>query len=468
MPASITSLTNLQSLSLADCPLLHSLPNSLSLLASLTRLLLDTCPKLDTAPQLTNLRLLHWQDQGQTLPSFLFDATRVTMLRLLDCGGVQHLPDTITKLAQLKDLRLAGCSSLQELPMNITRLAHLESLSLSRCEALQSLPHNLQNLQNLRYLHCDGCGQLQGLPREVGQLPRLKILSLAGCVKLQSLPKELSNVRTLEQLDLSDCEQLETFPLSIGNLPRLGVLRLDACPKIPDETLFKIPYRPTLEKALVGARQRQAVRTAFVVGQQHTLEQSITAVSWIGILLATASFLGFVSVPGGFQPGGVVRVGEVGAPYPALNQSALSLYFASDMATFLMALATTVYAVTQTMPNTHEPTAWEVLVQAGMSSFLLLISVAFGVVTFVSGAFAVYPVNRGSGLLLAAITCGALLVVIALAFLIRRVWRLGAALQWGKELPEVVEPPASGEAKLLREMLTVLQEIRVRNEPNVL
>lgn len=65
--------------------------------------------------------------------------------------------------------------------------------------------------------------------------------------------------------------------------------------------------------------------------QAEALRQSMTSISWIAVLLATASFIGFVTVPGGYLDLGLAqlalkktKVGRVGsAPGPPTARSAL-------------------------------------------------------------------------------------------------------------------------------------------------
>lgn len=274
-------------------------------------------------------------------------------------------------------------------------------------------------------------GDLTSLPASIGELKELTDLELQGCRQLQSLPSTLSSLTGLTKLDLRRCKQLESFPPSLGKLPKLTELRLDGCSMIPFEDIFKIPYRPSLDQALAEAHQRRA---AFVVAQEDTLQQSMTAISWIAILMATASFIGFVQVPGGYQADGFVRLAGAPGPSPALNQTALLVYFYSDMLTFLTAIATVLIAVGNNMPRVvQRPSALDVITEIMNSCSLLLLTVVSGVITFVSGAFAVLPLDRWTLIIIPCVG-GCSFILVASKCLIWRLRSIAGVFFWTVQL----------------------------------
>ncbi len=450
LPPTICVLTNLRHLECRWCTNLQDLPEGLSQLANLHTLDLSSCEALRSLPEglgeLTNLHTLDLSECGvlQRLEQGLGQLANLDTLNLEGCKSLQSLPKALGHLTNLCTLNLKGCRSLVSLPDELGQL-NLCFLNLSCCASLETLPKGLGKLSQLTTLDLSACVKLKSLPKELGQLSFLCTMNLRMCSSLQSVPRELTNIQRLSSLDLAACVQLTSFPSFRGWPHGLPKIDISGCKRLPYDLLVKMPAKtPGLAGALACERHGRA---AFVLGQERTLEQAMTAVSWIAILMATASFLGFVSVPGGSQPGAVVRVGEPAPPQPApaLNQAALRVHFAFDAVTFLVAFATAIFAVAQNMPRVTAPSGRGMLREIAVSCTLLLITAVSGVITFLTGAFAVYPYDRSTRGLIAACCLSGAFVVAASGYLLWRLWDVATALQWWA--PDVVNEPTDEESE---------------------
>ena len=172
VPAFLTKLSQLETLSLADNAVLGSdkiveqwWPEDLAKLASLTDLDLSECSVASVPMSLTRLQRLRHLDLSSSLapsvlelPAMLTSCTALECLKLSDLrwksvpssvcmlttlrqlvltgNGLRSLPHELVDLSQLQDLRL-GHNDFDEFPMVLTGLTSLEKLSLEGCINMQ-------------------------------------------------------------------------------------------------------------------------------------------------------------------------------------------------------------------------------------------------------------------------------------------------------------------------------------------
>lgn len=420
LPPGLGALRCLQTLDLSGCSVLKELPASLGELGSLQTLDLSGCAALEhlpgSLPQLTALQTLNLRGCGRLrrLPDAL---GRLASLQWLDCSGccqLQHLPADVGQLCSLCALELAGCSALQELPASLGQLCSLINLTLSGCEQLRYLPASLGQLRCLQRLYLSGCSRLQALPATVGELVSLQTLDLSGCTALQDLPPPLGELAGLKSLNLSGCASLSSLP-DLGGCADLELSMSDRLPsgQAVDMKRIRVPL-----DHLPPLLQRQ--QPEFLLDQAEALRQSMTSISWIAVLLATASFIGFVTVPGGYLDLGLA---QLALKKTKVNRSALRCYFVANILTFFLALGTTVFCASENMPHAVPPTAGRAVFSIVASTVLLFLTLAAGASTFLSGALAVYPSSQYGDLIPAAAAAGAILVL-TFWWYSRRVWRL--------------------------------------------
>ncbi|KAL4452435.1 hypothetical protein ABPG75_008097 [Micractinium tetrahymenae] len=428
LPPGLGALRCLQTLELAGCAALQELPSSLGQLGSLQTLDLSGCAALDhlpgSLPQLAALQTLNLRGCGRLrrLPDAL---GRLGSLQWLDCSGcaqLQHLPAGVGQLGSLCALELAGCAALQELPPSLGQLGSLINLTLSGCEQLRQLPPSLGQLRCLQRLYLSGCSRLEALPVTVSQLDSLQTLELAGCTALQELPPALGQLPTLKSLNLSGCASLASLP----DLGGCADLDLSMCDLLPTGQAVEMKRIRVPLDHLPPPLQRQ--QPEFLLDQARScshaaveaLRQSMGSLSWIAVLLATASFVGFVTVPGGFLDRGQ---SQVALKNTAINRSALRCYFVANIITFFLALGTAVFCASENMPHAVPPTAGRAVFSIVASTALLFMTLAAGASTFLSGALAVYPSSQYGDLIPAAAAAGTILLL-TFWWYSRHVWRL--------------------------------------------
>lgn len=364
----------------------------------------------------------------QRLPACIGRLHSLQTLDLDGCSALTLLPESIGHLTNLQTLNLRGCWKLERLPAPIQHIHSLEVLDMSGCGQLKQLSAGFGHLRSLHTLDMTNCTSLQQLPASFGQLASLQVLVLRGCSMLEEVPESSSQPGRLQTLDVSGCPKLKRLPASLGNSGSLLLLNLQGCislDQLPDlsscEHLDLIPPKQGTQNgakwfgwvgklfARYGPRvpidhlppALQEDQPEFVLDQAEALSSSMSAIAWIAILLATASYVGFISVPGDYE-GSLVSVmpAAVPAPGPAAADDLSSTdhkiaarrsYFISNLLTFFFSMATSIFCVVENMPKAHAPTAGRVVFTMIFSSCLLFLSTIAGACTFLSGVFAVYP-----------------------------------------------------------------------------
>ena len=205
IPAELSSLTELSSLSLAHNRLTGMVP-----------------PELGGLKRLYELRLSHNRLAG-TIPPELGD---LPYLRILDLSGnelVGTIPPKLGRLANLSSLVLSENRLTGPIPGEFGGLANLDTLRLHENEMTGPIPASLGRLSNLRVLLLSN-NRLTGIiPRDLANL-KLTFLWLAGNDLTGCVPAPLRDVERndLNQLDLPNCPPAAVIDLAIESIPLDG------------------------------------------------------------------------------------------------------------------------------------------------------------------------------------------------------------------------------------------------------
>lgn len=444
LPAAIGQLHSLLILSLGACSQLRRLPGCLGHLNSLQILELPNCSQLKQLPaSLGYIGSLQTLDLSgcsslEHLPASLCQLSGLQTLNLRNCSRLRRLPDPLGQLSSLQWLDLSGCSELQQLPVTIGQLSQLYSLELGACSQLEELPNSIGQLRGLLNLIVSDCKQLQHLPHNIGQLTGLQRLYLSGCSQLQELPSSLGQLSSLQTLDLAECGQLRELPVSLGQLTGLQALNVSACGQL--ERLPDLSACSQLELSMSGVRadgssvkmrpirvpvdhlppRLQSEHPSFVFDQTDALQRTMTSISWIAVLLAVASFMGFVTIPGGFLDLGNIKIQ---LRRPKLDATALRIYCMANICTFFLSLGTALFCMAENMPHAVPRTAGRIILSVVIATCLLFVSIGAAGCTFLSGIYAVYPKRYYDDLMPPAIAAGTVLAIVFL-WCSRNVWRL--------------------------------------------
>jgi Leucine-rich repeat (LRR) protein len=171
IPSSLSSLSNLQELSLSAKGL-SSLPNCLESLVGMRHFELfdiSACTKID----------------------FVYSFKYLQELYL---SKVEKPSESITELMELKKLFLSLSAEVRQLPDYIVQLSRLRELYLHDCAGLEALPNCINKLTNMRILDMTNCSKLTELPDGIGQMTQLQKLRLKGCRALKCLPESISDL----------------------------------------------------------------------------------------------------------------------------------------------------------------------------------------------------------------------------------------------------------------------------------
>jgi Leucine-rich repeat (LRR) protein len=390
------------------------------------------------------------QEKLFELPNALSSLTGLSKLNLSGAAQLRTLAPAIVELVKLKELRLDGCTSMEQPPdtfFSPQKLSNLEVLVMANCSNLRFLPASISWLSALKELEFHSFSGLQQLPsldegqsRQLGHLSALTQLTkinLSQNSLLLALPESIGHVCNLRSLDLSGCSSLENLPSSISQLTQLTSLNLEGCKKLtsfPDLSMCNDLDHVGLKKTGITSvpfsrlplkiARRNNQQFQIIQAQKDELRQSATAVSWIAILLATTSFVGFITVPGGsLENAGVVRVN---APYSQTqqNQAALKSYFICNVFTFCYSLATALFCVTHNLPSVSPPSVPDFMRQVRQLCSLLTLSILFGTATFLSSVYAVYPLAVGKEMIVCIAVAPSITVLPRLCGLFYRVWKV--------------------------------------------
>ncbi|WP_428653883.1 leucine-rich repeat domain-containing protein [Runella sp.] len=275
VPANISQLTTLESLSLNGFTSPQVLPESIGLLKNLNYLLILSDSDVilpESFADLVNLTALTIRAESWQLPSKFYRLSKLKLLDFYNCRFT-HVPEEMAGMNEVDTLYfsspdrrdysqilpvVAQMPNLKELELNVNPVPkeiglckQIEKLVLwagidSRT-SLQ-LPDELFELQQLKTLIFNmsyfdeipaEIGRLKGLeqlvfiesdferlPDSVGELSNLTYLNVSENPSLRVLPKSLGNLTKLKHLYLSDNPQLTNLPDSLKNLTNPETVRI--------------------------------------------------------------------------------------------------------------------------------------------------------------------------------------------------------------------------------------------------
>ncbi|KAK8512161.1 hypothetical protein V6N13_097172 [Hibiscus sabdariffa] len=221
----VSSLTDLQVLSMSNCYLSGPIDSSLSKLRSLSVIRLDN----------NNL--------SASVPQFFAAFPNLTSLRLSTAGLSGRLPEEVLRIPTLQILDLSNNEllegSFQEFPLN----ASLRTLALSGTKFGGQLPESIGNLGQLTRIELASCNFSGTIPKTVSKLTRLLYLDFSFNKFSGPMPS-LSSSRNLTQLNLATNKLngsiLSTDWSILSNLVSIDLQNNTLSGTIPT-TLFGIP-----------------------------------------------------------------------------------------------------------------------------------------------------------------------------------------------------------------------------------
>ena len=233
IPASLGSLTNLIGLALGNTHLTGSIPPELGNLTKLQDLSLSNNqltgsipPQLGNLMNLVSLYLSLNQFTGSIPP----ELGNLTKLQVLDLGSnklTNDIPVQLGNLTSLQWLILYGNQLTGSIPTELGGLTNLQRLDLSYNQLTGSIPTELGSLMQLQALFLN-FNQLTGnIPTSLGNLTKLQILDLYGNQLSGGIPAEFGSLSNLQYLRLHSNQLTGSIPPQLGNLTKLVNLFLN-------------------------------------------------------------------------------------------------------------------------------------------------------------------------------------------------------------------------------------------------
>lgn len=440
LPESISGLTALQDLNLCDCRSLTKLPDALGSLPALQQLNLGGCSLRQLPDSVCNLQSLQELDLHasalQQLPDSFGRLAALQHLNLSDCCFLQQLPESLGSLGQLRVLDLRGCRTLQELPMQLGSCTCLERLQLACCFSLRSLPPSIGACRKLQELSVQGCCSLQQLPNTCRNLTALQRFDFEGCPACAGLQESCTSHAPMQEPATQD---------SPAGKPQHGCGTGSSWARWPWQSRQQAAQRSggsgrgyqLLRSALQIEKQRAAV--AKLATQQEPMLSTLERMSWLVVLLATATFVAFTMPPGGYGDNQQVLSSNTGACSAAaelgvdangisnatFQQCAMLLFFVFDGLSFGLSLGCVMMIVVLSMPRiqweSEKAEAGRFYLLLSVTWFLLYAAVATGFASFIAAGLSV---NRQVKVVIGPVVPGMLLLVVGGVLLCYRFWRL--------------------------------------------
>ncbi|KAJ4949804.1 hypothetical protein NE237_000078 [Protea cynaroides] len=244
IPGDIGKVSSLESLSLNGNQI-HSLPATVSGLCLLQTLSLARCTELQSLPELpSSLKSLNASSCAiESLPN-LSNLTNLEELCLDNCQNLVNIPTTISALSRLKSLCLTNCCALPCIPQlpldlrsmtaagcgNVTEISgfsdmrNLVIICLDKCDRLEKI-ERLEGLDSLPKLEIRNCGSLRNLPKLQGlkKLMSLKFFEV-GISEIESL----EGLYSLDKLIIESCISLRKIP-NLSDSKNLVFIQVEQC-----------------------------------------------------------------------------------------------------------------------------------------------------------------------------------------------------------------------------------------------
>jgi hypothetical protein len=252
---------------------------------------------------LEELRMSGWNTLS-ILPACMSELKAITSLDLSMCSGLTSIAAVVPSMTAIVFLNLSGCSSLTSLP-EVDRNVRLVELDLSGCSSLMRVPETLGRLQQLFELNLSACHQITALPLFL-DMDSLSDLRLQSCYSLQGLPRTIS--RNLQLMDLSYCSNVDSLAESLVRLEAtlveagtyvllMGWGNITSGLKVANPEDF---FQMNAETAVL---LRRATIIQRLLGDQGTVLELLSRLSWLGVLLAATTFTAALAPPGGYENG---------------------------------------------------------------------------------------------------------------------------------------------------------------------
>lgn len=208
IPSSMSEITSLRVLNLAQNNLQGEIPS-----------------KIGGMVNLEQLDLSYNNIIGE-IPGEIGGLESLTILDLSWNGIGGNVPSSLGQLQVLQKIDLSSNRLVGMIPPDVGKLNRLALLDLSHNLLNGPIPETLSGLEHLEYLIVDHNPINTGIPLSIGTLRNLKSLSFSGCGLTGPIPNSTATLENLTALDLDNNNLTGTIPPNLGALPNLDQLNL--------------------------------------------------------------------------------------------------------------------------------------------------------------------------------------------------------------------------------------------------
>nr|GMD09224.1 piriformospora indica-insensitive protein 2-like [Ipomoea batatas] len=232
-PSLFASSSSLQHLSLLSNPgLTGEIPSTLSHISTLKVLSLAQNSLEGEIPRqisgLVNLEQLDlsYNNLSGSIPGEIGGLKFLKILDLSKNGFSGNLPDSVGKLQNLQKIDLSSNNLEGMLPQELGELKRLTLLDFSQNSLTGPIPESLSGLEQLQYFILENNPINAEIPPFLGSLLKLTVISLSKCGLRGPIPSSLSSLKNLTALSLDKNNLNGTVPQDLGTLQNLGLLNL--------------------------------------------------------------------------------------------------------------------------------------------------------------------------------------------------------------------------------------------------
>jgi uncharacterized membrane protein YhaH (DUF805 family) len=265
---------------------------------------------------------------------------------------------------------------------------------------------------------------LAALPASIGNLQLLADLNLTNCC-FTTLPESFAQLTALKQLSLRWCEQLASLSEPLWQrLAALEQLDLSMCAGLPQPTP-KPTWSPQKQVQHMLKLQLRQLAIAKLVNQQETMLATLERMSWLAVLLATATFIAYMQPPGGLKDYQVLVSNDTacasGSVIGSKNTCALLAFFILDGLSFGISVGCVMMIIVLSMPRLQSSNEqfeagrfWLLLLATWV---LLYLAVLTGFGAFIASGLTVFNVW---GIVLVPLVPGMVLLLVGIAVIGKR------------------------------------------------
>lgn len=206
LPSTIKNMKELKSLEIANCPQMEELPVEITQLSNLEALMITSLPSM----KVINGKILF-------MPG-------VKELEFANCSpeiDMSEVGKSKVKILYIRDKEI-----LNQFLKYSDKFSHLEKLIILECKGLEAIPESINKLKALKYLRVEQF-TIKTFPETIGELDSLETLEIRS--EMETFPESLSKLKNLKTFSIESPKlsfSCKALPNSIETLS-IGATSID-------------------------------------------------------------------------------------------------------------------------------------------------------------------------------------------------------------------------------------------------